>query len=46
MGCDLFIEFVRLNEERLERALSDALPRSLAAGTEAFNEALCSDTSD
>ena len=40
MGCDLFVEFVRLNEERLKRALTDAMPRSLVAGTEKFNEAL------
>jgi geranylgeranyl diphosphate synthase, type II len=40
MGCDLFVEFVRLNEERLKRALNDAMPRSLVAGTEKFNEAL------
>jgi geranylgeranyl diphosphate synthase type II len=40
MGCDPLVEFIRLHQEGLQRALADALPRSEVAGAEKFNEAL------
>ena len=39
-SSDPFVEFVKRNHERLERALSDFLPRGRIVGTEHFNNAL------
>jgi geranylgeranyl pyrophosphate synthase len=40
MSCDLFVEFVLQNQQRVQHALDDAMPRSRVAGAEKYNEAL------
>src|SRR5436190_2242766 len=37
MRWDPFVEFIRLNQERLELALADAIPRSPLEGAQKFN---------